>query len=98
MAYELIRISCHSEAANTRLVLEGKLVGACVDELDKCWHEAPDKWSSLLIDLSSVSFIDDRGKQLLKKMHDKGAQLVSCSLMSKCLISEICGDISDQTD
>lgn len=98
MAYELIRISCHSEAANTRLVLEGKLVGACVDELDKCWHEAPDKWSSLLIDLSSVSFIDDRGKQLLKKMHDNGARLVSCSLMSKSLISDLCGDTSDNTE
>ena len=98
MAYELIRISCHSEAANTRIVLEGKLAGATVDKLDKCWHEAPDKWSSLLIDLSSVSFIDDRGKQLLKKMHDNGATLVSCSLMSKCLIADICGDISDKTE
>lgn len=90
MAYELIRISCHSEAAATRLVLEGKLAGACVDELDKCWQEKPDKWSTVLIDLTSVSFIDDRGKQLLKKMHDNGAKLISCSLMSKCAIAEIC--------
>lgn len=90
MAYELIRISCHSEAANMRLVLEGKLAGATVDELEKCWHEAPAKWSTLLIDLTSVSFIDDRGKQLLKKMHDNGAKLVSTSIMSKCLIAEIC--------
>ena len=89
MAYELIRISCHNEAANTRLVLEGKLAGACVDELDKCWQEAPARWSTLLIDLTSVSFIDDRGKQLLKKMHDNGAKLVSTSIMSKCLIAEI---------
>ena len=92
MAYELIRISCHSEAANTRLVLEGKLAGACVDELDKCWQEAPAKWPTLLIDLSSVSFIDDRGKQLLKKMYYHGAKLISCSLMSKCLIAEICAN------
>ena len=89
MAYELIRISCHSDAATTRLVLEGKLAGACVDELDKCWQESPNKWPTLLIDLSSVSFIDDRGKQLLKKMQDNGAKLVSTSLMSKCLIAEI---------
>jgi len=92
MAYELIRISCHTEAALTRLVLEGKLAGACVDELDKCWQETPGKWSTLLIDLTSVSFIDDRGRQLLKKMHDKGATLVSTSLMSKCLIAEICAN------
>ena len=89
MAYEVIRITCHNESAITRLVLEGKLAGACVDELDKCWHDEPARWSTLLIDLTSVSFIDDRGKQLLKKMHDHGATLISNSLMSRCLIEEI---------
>lgn len=86
MAYEVIRITCHNEAALTRLVLEGKLAGACVDELDKCWRASPNK---LLIDLTSVSFIDDRGKQLLKRMHDNGATLISSSIMSRCLIEEI---------
>lgn len=89
MAYEVIRITCHDEAALTRLVLEGKLAGACVDELDKCWRDEPGKWSSLLIDLTSVSFIDERGKQLLKRMHDNGATLISSSIMSRCLIDEI---------
>ena len=89
MAYEVIRITCNEEAALTRLVLEGKLAGACVDELDKCWRDEPSKWSSLLIDLTSVSFIDDRGKQLLKRMHDQGATLISSSIMSRCLIDEI---------
>ena len=89
MAFELIRITCRNESAITRLVLEGKLAGACVDELDKCWHDAPGKWSSLIIDLTGVSFIDDRGKQLLKQMHDHGATLISSSLMSRCLIEEL---------
>ena len=89
MAYEVIRITCHNEAALTRLVLEGKLAGACVDELDKCWRESSAKWSTLLIDLTSVSFIDDRGKQLLKRMHDNGATLISSSIMSRCLIEEL---------
>jgi hypothetical protein len=89
MAYEVIRITCHDESAVTRLVLEGKLAGACVDELDKCWRDARGKWSSLLIDLTSVSFIDDRGKQLLKRMHDHGATLISSSIMSRCLIEEL---------
>jgi anti-anti-sigma regulatory factor len=87
MAYEVIRITCHDEAALTRLVIEGKLAGACVDELDKCWRDEPSK--KLLIDLTSVSFIDDRGKQLLKRMHDHGATLISSSIMSRCLIEEL---------
>ena len=86
MVYEVIRITCHNETALTRLVLEGKLAGACVDELDKCWRETPNK---LLIDLTSVSFIDERGKQLLKRMHDNGATLISSSIMSRCLIDEL---------
>ena len=89
MAYEVIRITCHTEPALTRLVLEGKLAGACVDELDKCWHDAPAQWATLLIDLTGVSFIDERGKQLLKQMRDHGARLISSSIMSRCLIEEI---------
>ena len=89
MVYEVIRITCHDEAEVTRLIIEGKLAGPCVDELDKCWHGAPAKWTSLLIDLTGVSFIDERGKQLLKQMRDHGAKLISSSLMSRCLINEI---------
>ena len=89
MAYEVIRITCQREATTTRLVLEGKLAGACVDELDKCWQQASFNGATFLVDLTSVSFIDERGKQLLKRMHDHGAKLVSSSLMSKCLIAEI---------
>ena len=89
MPYDLIRITCNKEAAVTRLILEGKLSGACVDELAKCWLTASSDQSDLLIDLTSVSFIDDRGKQLLMRMHENGTRLVSTSLMSKCFIQEI---------
>jgi anti-anti-sigma regulatory factor len=89
MAYEVIRITCQTESSTTRLVLEGKLAGACVDELDKYWQQVSLTGSTFLVDLTSVSFIDDRGKQLLKRMHDHGVKLVSTSLMSKCLIAEI---------
>jgi anti-anti-sigma regulatory factor len=89
MPYELIRITCNQESAVTRLILEGKLSGACVDELAKCWLQVLSSDSDLLIDLTSVSFIDDRGKQLLMRMHENGTKLVSTSLMSKCFIQEI---------
>ncbi|HEX6046753.1 MAG TPA: hypothetical protein VFZ22_19840 [Pyrinomonadaceae bacterium] len=89
MPYDLIRITCNKEAAVTRLILEGKLSGACVDELAKCWLQASSDQSDLLIDLTSVSFIDDRGKQLLMRIHENGTRLVSTSLMSKCFIQKI---------
>ena len=89
MPLELIRITCNKESAVTRLVIEGKLSGACVDELAKCWLQVSSSPSDLLIDLTSVSFIDDRGKQLLIRMHENGIKLISTSLMSKCMIQEI---------
>jgi hypothetical protein len=95
MAYEVIRITCQSDSARTRLLLEGKLAGVCVDELDKCWHAAPEKWATLLVDLTGVSFIDDRGKQLLKAMHDNGATFVSTNLMTRCFLEELSTDCTD---
>jgi hypothetical protein len=72
-----------------RLVLEGKLAGACVDELDKCWQQTFSNGAPLFVDLTSVSYVDERGKQLLKRMHDHGAKLYSRRLLSKCVIEEI---------
>jgi anti-anti-sigma regulatory factor len=89
MVYEVIRISCHNDSAALRLVLEGKLAGACVDELDKCWQQAASNGGPLLVDLTSVSYVDERGKQLLKRMHEQGVKLFSHRLLSKCVIEEI---------
>jgi ABC-type transporter Mla MlaB component len=85
----MIRITCKNETSATRLLLEGKLAGHCVDELDKCWQRSSASPTTLLVDLTSISFIDDQGKELLTKMLRHGAQLVSRSLMTKCLIKEI---------
>lgn len=93
ITYKVIRITSHNESATRRLVLEGKLAGACVDELYKCWQQASSTKAPLLIDLTSVSFIDDRGKQLLTKMYENGTKLVSTSLMTRCLIKEIDGAV-----
>ena len=85
----MIRITCQNENAATRLFLEGKLSGASVTELEKCWHSSVVSPSSLSVDLTNISFIDDSGRELLIKMHLSGTKLVSKSLMTKCVIEEI---------
>ena len=85
----MIRITAQQESSVTRLFLEGKLAGPCVDELDKCWHTCPSAEVPLLVDLTNVSFVDDHGKELLARMHNKGIKLFSKSVMTKCLIEEI---------
>jgi hypothetical protein len=85
----MIRITAQREPSATRLFLEGKLSGPCVDELDKCWQEKSSGEPSLLVDLTNISFVDEHGKELLARMHKRGARLFSTSLMTRCLIDEI---------
>src|SRR5882672_1473063 len=55
---------------DSRLVVEGRLAGACVGELERCWQAIASRESaeSILVDLSSVTFVDAAGKQLLTQM------------------------------
>jgi anti-anti-sigma regulatory factor len=85
---EMIRITAHSKPTATLLLLEGKLAGESVDELEKSWLLASGV-TLVFVDLTAVSFIDTRGKQLLAEMLQKGARLVSKGLMSRCIIEEI---------
>jgi anti-anti-sigma regulatory factor len=75
------------------LFVEGRLAGACVSELEKCWRGAVAGESAVpcMVDLTHVSFIDANGKQLLTQMHEHGVKLVANGLMSKFVIHEIEG-------
>ena len=85
----MIRITAKQESSATKLFLEGKLSGPCVDELDKCWQERSCSEAVLMVDLTNISFVDEHGKQLLARMYEKGIKLFSTSLMTRCLIDQI---------
>jgi anti-anti-sigma regulatory factor len=88
----MIRITTHDEHAITRLLLEGKLAGEAVGEVERCWRAASATKAAVSVDLTAISFIDHQGKQLLMKMFEKGTRLVSKGLMAKCFIEEIEAD------
>ena len=87
----MLRITTSTNLETTRLIVEGKLAGACVGELEKCWRETASARSpgSILVDLSSVTFVDAAGKQLLAGMHKQGTGFTTAGLLAKCLIEEI---------
>jgi len=89
----VLRITLRNDSEGKRLVVEGKLAGECVGELEKCWNSLGSDYSpeNILVDLSCVSFIDGNGKQLLAQMHEKGIRIVANRLMPKCIIEEIEG-------
>jgi ABC-type transporter Mla MlaB component len=72
----------------TSLIVEGKLVGPRVEELDKCWKRVVAAYPkrSMLVDLAHVNFVDSEGRALLTTMRRKGVKL----LASGVLINSIC--------
>jgi hypothetical protein len=70
--------------------LEGKLSGAWVKELERCWNErSTPPGVSLQVHLKAVSYIDAAGKQLLTEMHGRGVEIRGCGCMTKAVVEEI---------
>lgn len=87
----MLRITIHNEAAATRFIVEGKLVGPWVEELKKCWQEASqlEPATPLHVELSALTLVDDAGKALLTEMHQRGVRLAATGLMTQAIISEL---------
>jgi hypothetical protein len=84
----MLKISTKTEALKTTLEVEGRLAGAWVSELERCWDEiAPGQ--AVNVSLEAVTFIDDDGKKLLARLHQSGAELKASGCMNKCIVQEI---------
>ena len=87
----MLRIYIHDEVPVTSFVLEGKLVGPWVKELEKGWESAlaANPARMMLVDLADVSFIDSEGRALLARMRRKGARLLSTGVLINAIVAEI---------
>lgn len=86
----MLRIYIHDEVPVTSFVLEGKLVGPWVKELEKYWSAlATNASRTILVDLADVSFIDSEGRALLGRMRRKGVRLLSAGVLIDAIVAEI---------
>ncbi|MGH7208395.1 MAG: STAS domain-containing protein [Nitrospiraceae bacterium] len=86
----MLKITIHPEAGATRLILEGRLAGPWVEELDRCWRGvAATEPSHAVVDLSGVTFIDPEGKALLTMMWQQGAKLHAAGCLTRCIVEEV---------
>jgi anti-anti-sigma regulatory factor len=87
----VIRINIVEEGSYPRLVVEGTLSSEWVEELRRCWVtiRQASRAEHLGVDLSGVSYIDDRGKEVLKQMFAEGAKLRGAGVMTRAIIDEI---------
>jgi hypothetical protein len=85
----MLKITVQTDATQTTLDLEGKLAGPWVQELAGCWREATNSDRSVRVLLCAVTFIDDKGIDLLAEMYQHGAELVAEGCMNKAIVETI---------
>jgi hypothetical protein len=75
----------------TSFMLEGRLVGPWVKELENCWQLAlaADPSTSILVNLADVSFVDSEGIDLLTRMCGQGVRLSSTGIMMNAIVQQI---------
>jgi anti-anti-sigma regulatory factor len=85
-----------------RLILqvEGRLAGAFVPELEKCWRtaRASRPGEKISVDLKSVTCIDRAGRYLLQLMHKDGVGFQRAGLAIQDILEEVmhqpeCGQV-----
>ncbi len=87
----MLKITMQVAAGVMTFALEGKLAGPWVKEFELCWRSAVEtkQIHPVRVDLSSVIFIDEDGKDLLGRMHREGAKLVATGCLNKCIVEGI---------
>jgi anti-anti-sigma regulatory factor len=71
--------------------LTGALAGDWAAEFSQCWQSAVSspRASQVTVDLTEVTFIDERGKQLLGSMMMQGARLIARDIFMQSVVEEI---------
>lgn len=91
----MLRITTEESKESTNLKLEGKLAGVWVNEVEQTWQmvvrDSPRE--HVLVDLCDVTFIDVKGKQLLKRMRRAGVEFRCCGPDISATIDEIESDV-----
>jgi anti-anti-sigma regulatory factor len=70
------------------LKLDGKMVGALVSDLEElCLHHRDEKGKTVVLDFSGVTFIDNKGLTMLRKIKDNRVIMVNYSLFIETLLN-----------
>jgi hypothetical protein len=85
----MLKITTQMNPTETILDVEGKLAGPWIEELANCWRKARNSDRPVKVMLCAVTFIDDKGRNLLVEMYRQGAKLVAEGCMNKAIVEEI---------
>ncbi len=86
-----MRISTQENAGQLTLKIEGKIVGDWATELEHFWESLEPSLPKrkLCLDICGVVFVDNHGKQILKKIFKStGAEILADSPLTKQFANE----------
>ena len=93
----LIRISPIGNGPEGHLLVEGTLSDGWVDALEASWLEAKSQLNGkLYIDLSGVTYIDDKGRELLARIIRSGAELRTAGIMTRTVVEQITKEVEEK--
>ena len=94
----MIRISQIGQGSNWHLLVEGTLSDGWVDALEMSWLEAQSRRNGkrVCIDLSGVTYIDDKGRDLLARIIRGGAELRTAGIMTTTVVEEISKEVEQK--
>ena len=85
----MLRITVEEQHGWATINLEGALSGQWVDEVRRCWWQALACPEQVIVDLESVTSMDDLGRALLAEMHRAGTKLQGRGLMTNYILEQI---------
>ena len=87
----MLRISVEENASDLSLILEGRLVGPWVDELQRLCQERFQLPTDLplTVDLCELTAMDTRGQSLLEELLRRGATLRCSDVMNQYLVEQM---------
>jgi len=76
--------------------LAGAIAGDWAEEFERCWNNAATSSDSprVIVELKEVTFVDDKGKELLGEMMRKGCQLIAFDVLTKSIVEELANETS----
>jgi outer membrane protein TolC/ABC-type transporter Mla MlaB component len=88
----MLKITVEYNETLSTLMLEGKLAGAWVAEVQHSWDTERANAEQVHVDLNGVTFIDSEGKALLTKLHKEGAKLICAGCLTRVIVAQACGE------
>jgi ABC-type transporter Mla MlaB component len=87
----VLRITSSSERGRpATLTIEGRITGDWVDELSRAVSATVGTASGIVLDMAGVTFVDQGGVALLRRLKDRGIELVNGSDFVRTLVN---GDV-----